>query len=164
MDDCETMGNVTNICIDKTGALTTNKMNVDHGSSDDVPETISICQKAGIELRIVTGDNIITARSVAMSFGILKAGDDFLVLEAKEFNERIRNIDGEIVQEKLDEIWPKLRVLANASPIDKYNLTVQMFWIDLFVSCMGALALAADPPTEDLLERKPYGRERFGLK
>ncbi|CAK5014284.1 unnamed protein product [Meloidogyne enterolobii] len=118
---CETLGNVTNICFDKTGTLT-NKSDAGQTLCDDVPKTISVCQQAGIDVRMVTGDNIITARSVAMSCGILKPGDDYLVLEAKEFNERICDIDGELSQEKLDQIWPKLRVLADAKPIDKYNL------------------------------------------
>jgi len=39
---------------------------------------------------MVTGDNVNTARSIAMKCGILKPGDDFLVLEGREFNQRIR--------------------------------------------------------------------------
>jgi len=39
---------------------------------------------------MVTGDNVNTARSIAMKCGILRAGDDFLVLEGREFNLRIR--------------------------------------------------------------------------
>jgi len=39
---------------------------------------------------MVTGDNVNTARSIAMKCGILKPGDDFLVIEGREFNLRIR--------------------------------------------------------------------------
>jgi len=39
---------------------------------------------------MVTGDNVNTARSIALKCGILKPGDDFLVMEGKEFNVRIR--------------------------------------------------------------------------
>ncbi|VDD92235.1 unnamed protein product [Enterobius vermicularis] len=88
----------------------------------EVPEAISKCQRAGITVRMVTGDNINTARSIATSCGILKPGEDFIALEGKEFNARIRNEKGEVVQEKLDAIWPKLRVLARAQPSDKYTL------------------------------------------
>lgn len=35
---------------------------------------------------------------------------------------RIRDENGEVSQAKLDEIWPKLRVLARAQPTDKYVL------------------------------------------
>ena len=55
-----------------------------------VPDAIRKCQTAGITVRMVTGDNVNTARSIATKCGILKPGDEFLVLEGKEFNERIR--------------------------------------------------------------------------
>ena len=55
-----------------------------------VPDAIRKCQRAGITVRMVTGDNINTARSIAIKCGIIKPGDEFLVLEGKEFNRRIR--------------------------------------------------------------------------
>uniref|UniRef100_A0A1I7YE08 Cation_ATPase_N domain-containing protein n=1 Tax=Steinernema glaseri TaxID=37863 RepID=A0A1I7YE08_9BILA len=102
----------------------------------EVPEAIAKCQRAGITIRMVTGDNINTARSIATSCGILKPGGDFLALEGKEFNARytmfsfsalssvcrIRDSNGQVSQQKLDLIWPKLRVLARAQPSDKYIL------------------------------------------
>ncbi|XP_026990857.1 plasma membrane calcium-transporting ATPase 1b [Tachysurus fulvidraco] len=88
----------------------------------EVPEAIKKCQRAGITVRMVTGDNIYTARAIANKCGILHPGDDFLCLEGKEFNRRIRNELGEIEQERLDKIWPKLRVLARSSPTDKHTL------------------------------------------
>uniref|UniRef100_A0A674GX74 P-type Ca(2+) transporter n=1 Tax=Taeniopygia guttata TaxID=59729 RepID=A0A674GX74_TAEGU len=39
-----------------------------------------------------------------------------------EFNRRIRNERGEVEQERLDKVWPKLRVLARSSPTDKHTL------------------------------------------
>ena len=88
----------------------------------EVPEAIRTCQRAGITVRMVTGDNINTARSIATKCGILKPGDDFLILEGNEFNERIRDNNGEVQQHLLDKVWPKLRVLARSSPTDKYTL------------------------------------------
>uniref|UniRef100_A0A8C1SJU8 Calcium-transporting ATPase n=1 Tax=Cyprinus carpio TaxID=7962 RepID=A0A8C1SJU8_CYPCA len=88
----------------------------------EVPEAIRKCQKAGITVRMVTGDNINTARAIAAKCGIIQPGDDFLCLEGKEFNRRIRNEKGEIEQERIDKIWPKLRVLARSSPTDKHTL------------------------------------------
>ncbi|PAV64560.1 hypothetical protein WR25_01657 isoform B [Diploscapter pachys] len=88
----------------------------------EVPAAIEKCQKAGITVRMVTGDNINTARSIATACGILKPGADFLALEGKEFNARIRDADGTVNQQKLDQVWPKLRVLARAQPSDKYVL------------------------------------------
>ncbi|KAG7215441.1 hypothetical protein INR49_022511 [Caranx melampygus] len=88
----------------------------------EVPDAIKKCQRAGITVRMVTGDNINTARAIALKCGILQPGDDFLCLEGKEFNRQIRNELGEIEQERIDKIWPRLRVLARSSPTDKHTL------------------------------------------
>jgi magnesium-transporting ATPase (P-type) len=37
---------------------------------------------------------------------------------------------------------------------------VQMLWVNLIMDSLGALALASEPPTEDLLKRAPYGRQK----
>ncbi|MEE6528698.1 hypothetical protein FKM82_031398, partial [Ascaphus truei] len=87
-----------------------------------VPEAILKCQRAGITVRMVTGDNINTARAIATKCGILLPGEDFLCMEGKEFNTLIRNEKGEVEQEKLDKVWPSLRVLARSSPTDKHTL------------------------------------------
>lgn len=56
----------------------------------------------------VTGDNINTARSIATQCGILKPGEDFLALEGKDFNARIRDSDGMVDQRKLDQVSPRV--------------------------------------------------------
>ena len=66
-----------------------------------VPDAIRKCQRAGITVRMVTGDNINTARAIATKCGILLPGDDFLCLEGKEFNRRIRNEKGEVGLSKI---------------------------------------------------------------
>ncbi|XP_042195747.1 plasma membrane calcium-transporting ATPase 2 isoform X5 [Callorhinchus milii] len=233
----------------------------------EVPEAIRKCQRAGITVRMVTGDNINTARAIAIKCGIIHPGEDFLCLEGKDFNRRIRNEKGEIEQERIDKIWPKLRVLARSSPTDKHTLVkgiidstvlerrqvvavtgdgtndgpalkkadvgfamgiagtdvakeasdiiltddnfssivkavmwgrnvydsiskflqfqltvnivavivaftgacitqdsplkaVQMLWVNLIMDTFASLALATEPPTESLLKRKPYGRNK----
>lgn len=47
-------------------------------------------------MRMVTGDNINTARAIAAKCGIISPGDDFLCIDGKEFNRRIRNEKGEV--------------------------------------------------------------------
>ncbi|XP_069592053.1 plasma membrane calcium-transporting ATPase 2 isoform X3 [Ranitomeya imitator] len=233
----------------------------------EVPEAIRKCQRAGITVRMVTGDNINTARAIAIKCGIIHPGEDFLCIEGKEFNRRIRNEKGEIEQERIDKLWPKLRVLARSSPTDKHTLVkgiidstqveqrqvvavtgdgtndgpalkkadvgfamgiagtdvakeasdiiltddnfssivkavmwgrnvydsiskflqfqltvnvvavivaftgacitqdsplkaVQMLWVNLIMDTFASLALATEPPTESLLLRKPYGRNK----
>ncbi|XP_041836078.1 plasma membrane calcium-transporting ATPase 2 isoform X6 [Melanotaenia boesemani] len=233
----------------------------------EVPDAIQKCQRAGITVRMVTGDNINTARAIAVKCGIIRPGEDFLCIDGKEFNRRIRNEKGEVEQERIDKVWPKLRVLARSSPTDKHTLVkgiidstmadqrqvvavtgdgtndgpalkkadvgfamgiagtdvakeasdiiltddnfssivkavmwgrnvydsiskflqfqltvnvvavivaftgacitqdsplkaVQMLWVNLIMDTFASLALATEPPTESLLKRKPYGRNK----
>lgn len=88
----------------------------------EVPGCIRQCQEAGIVVRMVTGDNVDTARAIAIKCGILNATEDFLVLEGEDFNKKVTTRKGEVSQTKFDEIWPQLRVLARSSPTDKYTL------------------------------------------
>lgn len=88
----------------------------------EVPDSIKKCQNAGVCVRMVTGDNVNTARSIATKCGIIQDHDGFLVMEGPKFNEAIKDQNGKIRQELLDKIWPKLRVLARSSPEDKYTL------------------------------------------
>lgn len=107
------ISNMTCICI----------VGIEDPVRPEVPEAIMKCQRAGITVRMVTGDNVQTARSIATKCGILKPGDDFLVLDGKEFNQRIRkDKDSPVRQDLLDKVWPRLRVLARSSPTDKYTL------------------------------------------
>lgn len=111
-DEENIVNNLTCLCI----------VGIEDPVRPEVPDAIRKCQKAGITVRMVTGDNINTARSIALKCGILKPNEDFLILEGKEFNRRIRDANGEIQQHLLDKVWPKLRVLARSSPTDKYTL------------------------------------------
>lgn len=77
-------------------AFITCQMSPCHHVHVQVPSAIAKCQQAGITVRMVTGDNVNTARSIATKCGIIKPGDDFLVLEGREFNQRIRDANGEV--------------------------------------------------------------------
>ena len=37
---------------------------------------------------------------------------------------------------------------------------IQMLWVNLIMDALASLALATERPTEELLERKPYGRTK----
>jgi Ca2+ transporting ATPase len=51
----------------------------------EVPDAIKKCHKAGITVRMVTGDNIVTARAIAKDVGIITDDKDCLVMEGAEF-------------------------------------------------------------------------------
>ncbi|GJP75649.1 hypothetical protein CLOP_g6076 [Closterium sp. NIES-67] len=215
-----------------------------------VPEAVARCQKAGVKVRMVTGDNVLTAKAIATECGILTP--DGIVIEGKDF--RVLPLD------RMMEIIPSIDVMARSSPTDKHLLvsmlqrmgevvavtgdgtndapalyeadiglsmglsgtevakessdiiilddnfasivrvvrwgrsvfasiqkyiqfqltvnicalslnfitaltsgavpltTVQLLWVNLIMNTLGALALATEPPTSDLLEQPPVGR------
>lgn len=78
----------------------------------EVPEAVATCQRAGIRVRMVTGDNIHTARHIAKECGIFTEGG--LALEGPAFRA--------MSQEELMKILPDMQVLARSSPQDKYIL------------------------------------------
>ncbi|KAK7078894.1 Plasma membrane calcium-transporting ATPase 3 [Halocaridina rubra] len=111
-DEDNIISNLTCICV----------VGIEDPVRPEVPDAIRQCQRAGITVRMVTGDNINTARSIASKCGILRPGDNSLILEGKEFNRRIRDSSGKVQQHLIDKIWMNLRVLARSSPTDKYTL------------------------------------------
>jgi P-type Ca2+ transporter type 2B len=57
---------------------------------DEVISSVRICHRAGINIRMVTGDNIDTAKAIALEAGILKAEHKdrkYAVMEGKQFRE-----------------------------------------------------------------------------
>jgi len=111
-NEAEVVNNLTCLCV----------VGIEDPVRPEVPEAIRKCQRAGVTVRMVTGDNVNTARSIAMKCGILQPNEDFLVLEGKEFNKRIKDENGVVQQALFDKVWPRLRVLARSSPSDKYVL------------------------------------------
>ncbi|XP_061354251.1 calcium-transporting ATPase 1 isoform X1 [Gastrolobium bilobum] len=76
-----------------------------------VRESVAICRSAGITVRMVTGDNIDTAKAIARECGILTDG---IAIEGPEFREKS--------EEELLDIIPKIQVMARSSPMDKHAL------------------------------------------
>lgn len=83
---------------------------------EGVPEAVKLCQKAGVVVRMVTGDNKITAESIARECGILQPNS--LVMEGPEF----RNLS----KFEQEQIIPRLHVLARSSPEDKRILVKRL--------------------------------------
>ncbi|XP_024360514.1 calcium-transporting ATPase 8, plasma membrane-type [Physcomitrium patens] len=218
-----------------------------------VREAVERCQRAGVKVRMVTGDNIYTAKAIAAECGILVEGG--LVVEGRDFrnwgDERLASTDldnlvvmarsspldklklvkalkerrgdvvavtgdgtndapalkeadiglsmgiagTEVAKESSDIIilddnftsvvkvvrWGR-SVYANIQKFIQFQLTVnvvaltinfvaavssghvpltavQLLWVNLIMDTMGALALATEAPTDDLMDRTPIGRK-----
>ncbi|WOK93558.1 putative calcium-transporting ATPase 4, plasma membrane-type [Canna indica] len=81
-----------------------------------VKEAVQTCIAAGIKVRMVTGDNINTAKAIAKECGILT--DDGLAIEGSEF----RNMS----PKEMKDIIPKIQVMARSLPLDKYTLVTNL--------------------------------------
>ena len=51
----------------------------------EVPGAVKSCKIAGIKVRMVTGDNKVTARAIALNCGITTEDSDRIVMEGAEF-------------------------------------------------------------------------------
>ncbi|KAH9023999.1 calcium-translocating P-type ATPase [Lactarius deliciosus] len=74
-----------------------------------VREAVAICDKAGVRVKMCTGDDVLTARSIAQQCGIYTPGS--IVMEGPHFRTLSPNDKKAIV--------PRLQVLARSSPEDK---------------------------------------------
>ena len=112
----------------------------------EVPDAVSTCHGAGIMVRMITGDNIVTAQAIAEKCGIIKneeIGDPQVCMEGPEFykdmgglicticklecpndcecetnvrKERVKNLTA------FKALMGKMRVMARSRPEDKYLL------------------------------------------
>ncbi|EFQ35497.1 calcium-translocating P-type ATPase [Colletotrichum graminicola M1.001] len=82
-----------------------------------VPEAVRKAQHAGVTVRMVTGDNIVTAQAIATECGIF-IGSQGVVLEGPAFRK--------LSDEDMNAILPKLQVLARSSPEDKRILVTRL--------------------------------------
>ena len=79
-----------------------------------VKNAIEQCHKAGVDVRMVTGDNILTARSISRNCGILNEetfDDSSYFMEGPQFRK--------LSHEERLKVVPKLHILARSSPEDK---------------------------------------------
>lgn len=80
----------------------------------DAVETVEILNNAGIQVVMVTGDAEETAVAIAKEAGILKDGQNDVVLTHEELEQ--------MSDEELKKKLPNLRVVSRAKPLDKKRL------------------------------------------
>ncbi|KAI3914172.1 hypothetical protein MKW92_038113 [Papaver armeniacum] len=192
-----------------------------------VKESVAICRAAGIMVRMVTGDNITTAKAIARELFREKSLEELEKLIPKIQHMLVRHLrttfgevvavtgDGtndapalheadiglamgiagtEVAKESADVIilddnfstiatvakWGR-SVYINIQKFVQFQLTVnvvalivnftsacltgsapltavQLLWVNMIMDTLGALALATEPPNEELMKRTPVGR------
>ncbi|TVU05043.1 hypothetical protein EJB05_48191 [Eragrostis curvula] len=213
-----------------------------------VRDAVRLCTSAGVKVRMVTGDNIETAKAIALECGILDANSvisEPFVIEGKVFREMSEIARGEVADKILvmgrsspndklllvqalkrkghvvavtgdgtndapalheadiglsmgisgtevakessdiiildDDFTSVVKVVrwgrsvyANIQKFIQFQLTVNvaalvinvvaavssgdLLWVNLIMDTLGALALATEPPTDNLMKRNPVGR------
>mmetsp|Transcript_5817 Transcript_5817/g.15174 ORF Transcript_5817/g.15174 Transcript_5817/m.15174 type:complete len:1075 (-) Transcript_5817:70-3294(-) len=93
----------------------------------EVPSAIRQCQKAGITVRMLTGDNASTGASIARQVGILEADDGpDAVMDAQRFNDLVTRADGSADVDAFARMWPQVRVLARCTPTHKFEIVKKL--------------------------------------
>jgi magnesium-transporting ATPase (P-type) len=82
----------------------------------DVKDAIAFAHQAGVFVRMVTGDSTKTAMTIARQCGILT--EDGLTVEGPVFRE--------MTPAQVDELLPRLQVMARSSPDDKHLLVSRL--------------------------------------
>ncbi|KAL4816231.1 hypothetical protein BDW67DRAFT_55649 [Aspergillus spinulosporus] len=91
-----------------------------------VPEAVAKCHHAGVVVRMVTGDNMVTAKAIATDCGIYTGG---IVMEGPRFRT--------LSDAEVDEVLPRLQVLARSSPEDKRILVTRLRALGEIVAVTG---------------------------
>ncbi|KAK1753752.1 hypothetical protein QBC47DRAFT_387062 [Echria macrotheca] len=76
-----------------------------------VKDAIKDCQRAGVVVRMVTGDNLLTGKAIAKECGIYTPEKGGIAMEGPVFRRKS--------EEELKKLVPQLQVLARSSPEDK---------------------------------------------
>jgi len=94
---------------------------------DGVREAVAKCHKAGVTVKMCTGDNVLTARSIALQCGIYTAGG--IIMEGPIFRQ--------LSSTEMIQVVPRLQVLARSSPEDKKILVEKLRELGEIVSVTG---------------------------
>lgn len=92
-----------------------------------VREAVATCGKAGVQIKMVTGDNVVTARSIATQCGIFTPGG--IIMEGPVFRK--------LSESDMMAVVPRLQVMARCSPEDKKRLVECLKKLDSIVAVTG---------------------------
>ncbi len=79
---------------------------------DEVPLAVARANRAGVEVKMITGDNRATAEAIGRRIGMIKEAD--IILEGPQVEK--------MTDEELLAALPRMRILARSSPSDKLRI------------------------------------------
>ena len=97
---------------------------------EGVKESMEECMKAGIAVKIVTGDNPGTAKEIGRKIGLWTSSDnDDNIITGSEL--------AKLTDKQLDERVMRLKIIARARPMDKQRLVESLRRLDQVVAVTG---------------------------
>ncbi|KAF9387287.1 hypothetical protein CPC16_007129 [Podila verticillata] len=120
-------GEVPFAAVAESGLTLVGIVGIEDPLRDGVPEAVLACQRAGVFVRMVTGDNILTAKSIATQCGIYTQGG--IIMEGPKFRA--------LSPDEMDAVIPRLQVLARSSPDDKKILVGRLKALGEIVAVTG---------------------------
>ncbi|AET40550.1 calcium-transporting ATPase PMC1 Ecym_6165 [Eremothecium cymbalariae DBVPG len=117
---------------DNSGLVLDGIVGIQDPLREGVKESVEQCQRSGVTVRMVTGDNILTAKSIARNCSILSEEqyqDSTCAMEGPVFRKLSKSEQVNII--------PKLRVLARSSPEDKRILVENLKQMGELVAVTG---------------------------
>eukprot|EP00917_Polyrhabdina_sp_WS-2016_P002099 GHVP01004512.1.p1 GENE.GHVP01004512.1~~GHVP01004512.1.p1 ORF type:complete len:1229 (-),score=226.11 GHVP01004512.1:2318-6004(-) len=121
----------------------------------EVPRAVAQCRQAGITTRMVTGDNLDTAKIIARHSGIYEPEKGGIAMLGSEFTKEVGQVlcqcckkpvcikgsknESETLErmDRFKEIEPYLQVMARSQPQDKYALVVGLMKLGHVVAVTG---------------------------
>ena len=120
---------------------------------DEIVESVKKCKRAGINIRMVTGDNLDTAKAIALEAGIVDlhhVNNQYVCMEGKQFRELCGGLkkledpsNRGLIKEEIGnkkqfrDIAANLKVLARSTPEDKYMLVTGLKELNAVVAVTG---------------------------
>ena len=97
----------------------------------DVPKALDVCRKAGVKVKVVTGDNSKTAIEISRQIGLLNDTDN-----PEDFH--ITGVEFQSLSDSESrEVADKIRIMSRARPADKLKLVKTLQSLDEVVAVTG---------------------------
>jgi len=105
---------------------------------EEVPIAVTHAQSAGLTVRMVTGDNINTAKAIGAKCNIYNPDGYDYAMTGEQFRKMFQEDKDELVK-----LLPRIRILARSSPTDKHIL------VGLLQDCLGEVVGVTGDGTND---------------